>query len=65
MKDYKLKVRNLHEKRCGKKNPVLLLLVQGCLLVVYYESCDERLKTKPEESTRLTYTGLLCVCEGN
>jgi hypothetical protein len=41
--------------------------------VVYYESikrdlktrpiyecrCDERLKTKTEESTRLTYTGLL------
>ena len=40
-------------------------------IVVYYESikrevttrpmcrCDERLKTKDEESTRLTYTGLL------
>ncbi len=42
-------------------------------LVVYYESikrelktrpiyecrCDERLKTKPEESTRLTWTGFL------
>ena len=42
-------------------------------IVVYYESikrelktrpinecrCDERLKTKAEESTRLTYTGLL------
>ena len=44
-----------------------------CLFVVYYEwikqelkikpiyecRCDERLKTKAEESTRLTYTGLL------
>jgi hypothetical protein len=44
-----------------------------CFLVVYYESikselkrrpiyecrCDERLKTKPEKSTRLGYTGLL------
>ena len=42
-------------------------------MIVYYESikrevktrpryecrCDERLKTKPEESTRLVYTGLL------
>jgi hypothetical protein len=45
----------------------------GQFIVVYYESmkrelktrpmyecrCDERLKTKDEESTRLTYTGLL------
>ena len=26
---------------------------------VYYERCDERLKTKVEGSTRLTYTGLI------
>ena len=46
-------------------------------LVVYYESikrelkrrliyeyrCDERLKTKTEESTRLTYTGLVVELE--
>ncbi len=31
--------------------------VQNAL--VYYESCDERLKTKAEKFTRLTYTGLL------
>ncbi len=44
-----------------------------CVLLFYYESikrdlktrpiyecrCDERLKTKVEESTRLTYTGLI------
>jgi hypothetical protein len=47
--------------------------LQGSCLFVYYESitrelqtrpinecrCDERLKTKAEESTRLAYTGLL------
>jgi hypothetical protein len=47
-------------------------LVEGEKIVVYYESrkreikkkrkneyrCDERLKTRPEESTCLTYTGL-------
>ena len=27
--------------------------------VIYDCRCDERLKTKDEESTRLTYTGLL------
>jgi hypothetical protein len=46
---------------------------RGSLIFLYYESinrdlktrpvnecrCDERLKTKDEESTRLTYTGLL------
>ena len=49
----------------------------GKLLFVYYESikrelkrrliyeyrCDERLKTKTEESTRLTYTGLVVELE--
>jgi hypothetical protein len=49
------------------------LLCRGCHYLVYYESikrelkikpiyecrCDERLKTKVEESTRLTYTGLI------
>ncbi len=52
---------------------VIRLIRRGCLLgYVYYESrkrelktkpiyecrCDERLKTKTEKSTRLTYTGL-------
>jgi hypothetical protein len=51
------------------------IVVSKCF--VYYESikrevkikpiyecrCDERLKTKVEESTRLTYTGLLGVLE--
>jgi hypothetical protein len=59
MKGSKLKLRNLHSSHA--------------LFVVYYESlkrelktktiygfrCDERLKTKVEESTRLTCT-LLC-----
>ncbi len=27
--------------------------------LIYECRCDERLKTKPEESTRLTYTGLI------
>jgi hypothetical protein len=57
MKDYKLKLRNLHVSR----------------VVVYYESikrnlkikciyecrCYERLQTKTKEFTRLTYTGLV------
>ncbi len=63
MKDQKLKLRNLHvSKPLVERN-----------FFVYYESikrelksrliyecrCDERLKTKAEESTRLAYTGLL------
>ena len=55
------------------KPNTLEFIIRGKVPFVYYESikrdlktrptyecqCDERLKTKPEESTRLTYTGLL------
>jgi hypothetical protein len=55
----------------------LELVLDENLSIVYYESikrevktrpiyecrCDERLKTKAEESTRLAYTGLLGILE--
>ena len=55
----------------------LFLMCDGGCIIVYYESikrnlkrrliyeyrCDERLKTKSEESTRLTDTGLVVELE--
>ena len=68
MKDYKLKLRNLHVS-----HRLVWRMRDITWLVVYYESikrelkirgiyecrCDERLQTKTKRFTRLPYTGLV------
>jgi hypothetical protein len=75
MKDKKLKMRNLHVLETQKMTDSTE--VRTLKQVVYYESikrglkrrliyeyrCDERLKTKNEEFTRLSYTGLVLELE--
>ena len=70
MKDYKLKLRNLHASHF-----FVCLFATGLKFVVYYESikrelkirgiyecrCDERLLTKTKRFRRLPYTLFLCV----
>ncbi len=74
MKSKKLKMRNLHSSETLGWSCLFLISVNGSLFIInrYIESyrqglyecrCDERLKTKPEESTRLVYTGLLVELE--
>ena len=57
MKDYKLKLRNL------RASPTLVVYNESIkrelkIKPIYECRCDERLKTKAEESTRLASTGL-------
>ena len=53
MKDFKLKLRNLHVSR--HKDDVYYESIKRELKrrLIYEYRCDERLKTKSEESTRL------------
>jgi hypothetical protein len=68
------KAIRVYDKGRGKSCGCVCLIATGLKInLVYYESikrklktgpiyecrCDERLKTKAEESTRLAYTGLL------
>ena len=62
MKDYKLKLRNL---RASSTLEVYNESIKRELKIkpIYECRCDERLKTKAEESTRLVYTGLVVELE--
>ncbi len=78
MKDYKLKLRNLHASHTlFIRELICFYSREKEITVVYYESikrelkirciyecrCDERLQTKTREFTRLTYTGLVVELE--
>ena len=52
MKDYKLKLRNFYVYYESIKRELKIRSIYEC-------RCDERLKTKTKEFTRLTYTGLV------
>ena len=65
MKDEKFKLKDLHVSHTlGSRDSCLfclLLIDKGRVkdkTYIYECRCDERLKTKTEDSTRLTYTGL-------